>query len=55
MSVEELTNVCRTIDRVLYPEPIPVTIDPEASSAKSGKSAQEFPHGAHCGSGEIRV
>ena len=30
MSIEERTVVCRPIDGVLYPVPIPVTIDPEA-------------------------
>ena len=44
MSKEELNTLRRTIESILFPEPIPVSIDHEASDVRKGKSAQEFPH-----------
>ena len=44
MSTEELNTLRRTIESILFPEPIPVSIDHEASDVRKGKSAQEFPH-----------
>ena len=54
MSKEELNTLRRTIESILFPEPIPVSIDHEASDVRKGKSAQEFPHCVHCGSDAIR-
>jgi len=53
MSTEELNTLRRTIESILFPEPIPVSIDHEASDVRRGKCAQEFPHCVHCGSGAI--
>ncbi|MDP6247694.1 MAG: hypothetical protein QGH49_13860, partial [SAR324 cluster bacterium] len=54
MSTEELNTVRRTIESILFPEPIPVSIDHEAIDVRKGKRAQEFPHCVHCGSDAIR-
>ena len=54
MSKEELNTLRRSIESILFPEPIPVSIDQEASDVRKGKSAQEFPHCVHCGSDAIR-
>ena len=42
MSKEELNTLRRTIESILFPEPIPVSIDHEASDVRKGKSTQDI-------------
>ena len=53
LSPEELNTLRVTIKSILFPEPIPVSINHEASDVRKGKIAQEFPHCVHCGSDAI--
>ena len=42
MSKEELNTLRRTIESILFPETIPVSIDHEASDVRKGKRARNF-------------
>ncbi len=42
MSKEELNTLRRTIESILFPEPIPVSIDHEASDVRKGRAPRNF-------------